>query len=251
MTPRRPSLAPLGTTSLARRGVLLAGPTLLLAGCGLLPSGTEDEDPAGGAPDEEAADLEGAAETEDESSPAPGTSATIEIDVLEVEDEMTAGGLMTRMSDSETMIHPHAQATVVATTLLDSLTAEQYTALTGKDVPEVDNPDPEAEEEQLATVILPGQLKRFLLTAWESTDSEWAPKVDPTYADLDITYGGNQEIRLDSPAAAMPSAAGPCSRSSTPPPARCRRPPRRDGRRHPGALAGRRFAPDHPGPADV
>ena len=189
--------------------MLLAGPTLLLAGCGLLPSGTEDEDPAGGAPDEEAADLEGAAETEDESSPAPGTSATIEIDVLEVEDEMTAGGLMTRMSDSETMIHPHAQATVVATTLLDSLTAEQYTALTGKDVPEVDDPDPEAEEEQLATVILPGQLKRFLLTAWESTDSEWAPKADPTYADLDITYGGNQEIRLDSP------SSGDAERSGT------------------------------------
>ncbi|MGO1283979.1 MAG: hypothetical protein ACTHUU_02595 [Brachybacterium sp.] len=200
MTPRRPSLAPLGTTSLARRGVLLAGPTLLLAGCGLLPSGTEDEDPAGGAPDEEAADLEGAAETEDESSPAPGTSATIEIDVLEVEDEMTAGGLMTRMSDSETMIHPHAQATVVATTLLDSLTAEQYTALTGKDVPEVDDPDPEAEEEQLATVILPGQLKRFLLTAWESTDSEWAPTPNSTPStSLNITYSGNQALRVDSP----------------------------------------------------
>ena len=200
MTPRRSSLAPLGTPSLARRGVLLAGPALLLAGCGLLPSGTADEDPAGGAPDEEAADLEGAAEAEDESSPAPGTSATVEIDVLEVEDEMTAGGLMTRMTDSETMIHPLAQATVIASALLDSLTPEQYTALTGEDVPEVDDPDPEAEEEQLATVILPGQLKKFLLTAWESTDPEWAPKANSSKrTSLNITYGGNQAIRIDSP----------------------------------------------------
>ena len=203
MTPRRSFSAPLAGTALARRGVLLFGPALLLAGCGMLPSRPEDEPSAGGGPEGEAAELEGATEPDEEAAPPPSTSATVDFDVIEVEDEITAGGLMSRTTDSETFIHPLAEATMVATTLLDSLTAEQFTALTGEDVPEVDDPDPGAEEdegEQFATVVLPGQLKKFLLTAWESTDPEWAPKANSSNrTSLNITYGGNQALRIDTP----------------------------------------------------
>lgn len=198
MTSRRPAHRSSTTSEIARRGVLVAGPALLLAGCGMLPGLGEDESTA--------ADGAGAAEdgpeaeeaTQEQSAPPANTVATADFDVLEVEDETTAGRLMSRVEDSETMIHPYAQATVIATTLLDSLTAEQFTALTGEEVPEVDSPDPDVDGEQLATVILPGEMKKFLLTAWESTDPEWAPAVDPTYTELYITYAGNQSIRLDS-----------------------------------------------------
>ncbi|MDN5601118.1 MAG: hypothetical protein L0G52_11355, partial [Brachybacterium sp.] len=107
MTSRRP-LPARSASSLARRGVLLSGPALLLAGCGLLPSGDSRAPSAGG---------DGAAEMTDEpgaSTPPPGSAATLEFDVIEVVDEIAAGNLMSRVEDSETMIHPFAQATVVA-----------------------------------------------------------------------------------------------------------------------------------------
>ncbi|MDN6303318.1 MAG: hypothetical protein L0J57_09770 [Brachybacterium sp.] len=179
----------------ARRGLLLAGPALLLAGCGLLPSGEEDQVPRGGVEDAEGG---GEAETSEEPAPDPATTATLDLTVGEVADEIVAGGLMSRLEGSETLIHPYAQATVVATTLLDSLTAEQYTALTGEEVPPAEG-GRETGEERPATTLLPGEMKRFLLTAWESTDPGWTPAPDPTYTALDITYGGNQQIRLDSP----------------------------------------------------
>lgn len=197
MPSRRPTHRCSTPSEIARRGVLVAGPALLLAGCGMLPGG-EDESTAAA----EGSSAEGGAEAEEapqeESAPPADTVATLDVDVLEVGDETTAGRLMSRVEDSETVIHPYAQATVIATALLDSLTAEQFTALTGEEAPEVDSPDPDADEEQLATVILPGEMKKFLLTAWESTDPEWAPAVDPTYTELYITYAGNQSIRLDS-----------------------------------------------------
>src|SRR5699024_4950627 len=166
MTPRR-SL-PRSASVLARRGVLLSGPALLLAGCGLLPSG-DSQAPS--------ADGDGAAEMTDGTeapTPPPGTAATLEFDVIEVADEITAGNLMSRVEDSETMLHPFAQATVVATTLLETLTAEQYTALTGEEAPPADDGD-DGGEAQTATTLLPGEMKRFLLTAWESTDPDWTP----------------------------------------------------------------------------
>lgn len=194
---RRPALRPSTAPGIARRGVLVVGPALLLAGCGLLPRGEGDENTDG----RDAAD--GGAEAEEasaeESAPPAGSVATAAFDVLEVEDETTAGRLMSRVEDSETMIHPFARATVIATTLLDSLTAEQFTALTGEEAPEVDSPDPEADGEQTATTILPGEMKKFLLTAWESSDAEWTPAVDSTFTELHIVYDGNESIRLDSP----------------------------------------------------
>ena len=192
MTPRRPLPTP-SASSLARRGVLLSGPALLLAGCGLLPSGGSQ------AP---SADGDGAAEMTDESgapTPPPGTAATLDFDVIEVVDEIAAGNLMSRVEDSETMIHPFAQATVVATTLLETLTAEQYTALTGEEAPPAEGGEEgEDGEAQPATTLLPGEMKRFLLTAWESTDPDWKPTPgDLLSTDLHLTHGGNEAIRLD------------------------------------------------------
>lgn len=188
MTPRR-SL-PRSASVLARRGVLLSGPALLLAGCGLLPSGGSQ------AP---SADGDGAAEMTDGTeapTPPPGTAATLEFDVIEVADEITAGNLMSRVEDSETMIHPFAQATVVATTLLETLTAEQYTALTGEEAPPADDGG-DGGEAQTATTLLPGEMKRFLLTAWESTDPDWTPTPSHLGTELHITHAGNEAIRLD------------------------------------------------------
>lgn len=179
----------------ARRGLLLAGPALLLAGCGLLPSAEEDQLPQGGGED---AERSGEAQTSEDSAPDRPTTATLDLTVVEVADKIVAGGLMSRLEGSETLIHPYAQATVVATVLLDSLTAEQYTALTGKEAPPAEGGQ-ETGEELPATTLLPGEMKRFLLTAWESTDPRWAPAPDPSYTALDITHGGNQQIRLDSP----------------------------------------------------
>ncbi|MGO3208498.1 hypothetical protein ACT3SQ_04955 [Brachybacterium sp. AOP42-C2-15] len=190
MTSRR-HLPARSASSLARRGVLLSGPALLLAGCGLLPSGDSRAPSAGG---------DGAAEVTDEpgaSTPPPGSAATLEFDVIEVVDEIAAGNLMSRVEDSETMIHPFAQATVVASTLLESLTAEQYTALTGQEAPPADGgAEGEGGEAQPATTLLPGTMKRFLLTAWESTDPDWRPTPSRLGTELHITHAGNEAIRL-------------------------------------------------------
>lgn len=182
MTPRRPSCRP--ATPFARRGVLLAGPTLLLAGCGLLPGGTDDEkggDAAAGQADEGAAD--GAAEATN-----PATSAVVDLQPTEVTDEAVAGRLMSRLETSQTLLAPRVKATVTASGLVDSLTAADYTALTGEEPPAADD----AEEGTAAETILPGERKQFLLAAWESTDSEWQPAVaSHNSTTLNITHGGN------------------------------------------------------------
>ena len=196
MTSRRPS------ATLARRGVLLSGPALLLAGCGLLPSGggsdaapdADDTDGDGGSRPADGADGDG---TTDQDAADPATSATLDITVLEVTDEVVAGGMMQRLETSETLVHPFARATVTATALLDSLTAEQYTALTGEEAPPPDGADPVGED-SAASTLLPGELKKFLLASWESTDSEWAPPPSLGLTTLQIAHGGNDEIRLDS-----------------------------------------------------
>jgi len=203
MTPRRLPSVPSSPIAVARRGVLIGGPALLLAGCGLLPAGGEDGTPAGGSDAAEGAEpADGSGAT----TPPPGTAATLDFDVLEVGDEVTAGNLMSRVEDSETLIHPYAQAAVVASVLLESLTAEQYTALTGEEVPPAEGgEDGEAEP---ATTVLPGEMKRFLLTAWESTDPGWTPQPDPHLStDLHIAHGGNEAIRLD------PAGEGDAERS--------------------------------------
>ncbi|WP_010551833.1 hypothetical protein [Brachybacterium paraconglomeratum] len=182
MTTRRPSRRP--ATPFARRGVLLAGPTLLLAGCGLLPGGTDDEkggDAAAGQADEDAAD--GAAEATN-----PATSAVVDLQPTEVTDEAVAGRLMSRLETSQTLLAPRVKATVTASGLVDSLTAADYTALTGEEPPAADD----AEEGTAAETILPGERKQFLLAAWESTDSEWQPAVfTHNSTTLNITHGGN------------------------------------------------------------
>ncbi|MGP5260071.1 hypothetical protein ACTXMW_08425 [Brachybacterium paraconglomeratum] len=182
MTTRRPSRRP--ATPFARRGVLLAGPTLLLAGCGLLPGGTDDEkggDAAAGQADEGAAD--GAAE-----AAHPATSAVVDLQPTEVTDEAVAGRLMSRLETSQTLLAPRVKATVTASGLVDSLTAADYTALTGEEPPAADD----AEEGNAAETILPGERKQFLLAAWESTDSEWQPAVaSHESTTLHITHGGN------------------------------------------------------------
>ncbi|MGN7212916.1 hypothetical protein [Brachybacterium paraconglomeratum] len=182
MTTRRPSRRP--ATPFARRGVLLAAPTLLLAGCGLLPSGTDDEkggDAAAGQADEGAAD--GAAEAAN-----PATSAVVDLQPTEVTDEAVAGRLMSRLEASQTLLAPRVKATVTASGLVDSLTAADYTALTGEEPPAADD----AEEGTAVETILPGERKQFLLAAWESTDSEWQPAVfTHNSTTLNITHGGN------------------------------------------------------------
>ena len=182
MTTRRPSRHP--ATPFARRGVLLAAPTLLLAGCGLLPSGTDDEkggDAAAGQADEGAAD--GAAEAAN-----PATRAVVDLQPTEVTDEAVAGRLMSRLEASQTLLAPRVKATVTASGLVDSLTAADYTALTGEEPPAADD----AEEGTAAETILPGERKQFLLAAWESTDSEWQPAVfTHNSTTLNITHGGN------------------------------------------------------------
>ena len=182
MTTRRPSRHP--ATPFARRGVLLAAPTLLLAGCGLLPSGTDDEkggDAAAGQADEGAAD--GAAEAAN-----PATSAVVDLQPTEVTDEAVAGRLMSRLEASQTLLAPRVKATVTASGLVDSLTAADYTALTGEEPPAADD----AEEGTAAETILPGERKQFLLAAWESTDSEWQPAVaSHNSTTLNIAHGGN------------------------------------------------------------
>src|SRR5699024_1429755 len=118
-------------------------------------------------------------------TPPPGTAATLEFDVIEVVDEIAAGNLMSRVEDSETMIHPSAQATVVATTLLETLTAEQYTALTGEEAPPAEaGEEGEDGEAQPATTLLPGEMKRFLLAALETADPDWMPSPSDSQSTL-------------------------------------------------------------------
>ena len=82
MTSRRPAHRSSTTSEIARRGVLVAGPALLLAGCGMLPGLGEDESTA--------ADGAGAAEdgpeaeeaTQEQSAPPANTVATADFDVL-------------------------------------------------------------------------------------------------------------------------------------------------------------------------
>ncbi|MFJ6041934.1 hypothetical protein [Brachybacterium paraconglomeratum] len=182
MTTRRPSRRP--ATPFARRGVLLAAPTLLLAGCGLLPGGTDDEkggDAAAGQADEGAAD--GAAQAAN-----PATSAVVDLQPTDVTDEAVAGRLMSRLEASQTLLALRVKATVTASGLVDSLTAADYTALTGEEPPAADD----AEEGTAVETILPGERKQFLLAAWESTDSEWQPAVfTHNSTTLNITHGGN------------------------------------------------------------
>lgn len=199
MTPR--SLPRSASTTLARRGILLASPALLLAGCGLMPGGDEASGAGAGEPTAagEAGDA-GSAEggNEETAAAATSTSAVTDVTVLEVQDEVEAGGLMQRLEDSETLRHPYAAITVTATALLESLTAEQFTALTGEEVPPADGQEDAGGEPGPATELLPGELKKFLLASWESTDSEWAPDPSKTVTELCIAYGGNDDIRLES-----------------------------------------------------
>ena len=188
MTSRRPSLT---RSSVARRGVLLGSPALLLAGCGLLPSGAEAEAPE--AADDGTAD---APERAEESAADPATSAVLDLTAVEVEDEVVAGGLMKRLETTETLLHPHAAISVTATALLDSLTAEQYTALTGEDAPLPEGADP-SDDGPPATTLLPGEMKAFLLASWESTDPKWRPTTSSDLTSLHIAHGGNDEIYLD------------------------------------------------------
>ena len=196
MTSRRlPSLLP--DDPLARRGVLLAAPTLLLAGCGLLPTGAreeEDSDSADERADEGAADgaagnANGAEADEDAAAADPAISAVIEMHPTEVTDEAVAGRLMARLENAKTMLAPYVKATVTASGVVDSLTAAEYTALTGEEPPKADG----AEDDTPAETILPGERKQFFLAAWESTDSDWQPGVSgfsPTA--MDIMHEGNE-----------------------------------------------------------
>src|SRR5699024_12718111 len=94
-------------------------------------------------------------------TPPPGTAATLEFDVIDVVGGIAGGNLMSRVEDSETMIHPFAQATVVATTLLETLTAEQYTALTGEEAPPAEGGEAGGGgEAQPATTPRRGQVQR-------------------------------------------------------------------------------------------
>ncbi len=190
MTTRRPSFL-LPAESLARRGVLLAAPTLLLAGCGLLPSGAGEETDGDAAEEPTGADgAEGGAEADEDAAAAdPATSAVVELRPTEVTDEAVAGGLMTRLENAQTMLAPNVKATVTASGLLDSLTAAEYTALTGEEPPAADG----AEDDTPAETILPGERKQFLLAAWESTDPEWQPAITEHESTvLDITHEGNE-----------------------------------------------------------
>ena len=185
MTTRRPSRRP--TTPFARRGVLLAAPTLLLAGCGMIPGL-----PTGGAgrgEDQEGSDGAGDVEATNEPA-APTDSAVADLSVVEVEDEAAAQKLLTELADSQTLLAPFVKATMTHSALLDSLTAEDYTALTGQEPPVPEG----SEGGEPATTVLPGEGKQFLLAAWESTDSEWEPAMERPATRLTITHEENDEI---------------------------------------------------------
>lgn len=168
--------------------MLLAAPTLLLAGCGMLPglpgaSGDGESDDA----DAQATDGDGAEET------TAADSAVVELTAVEVADTAAAEELMTPLEGGQALQHPLAQVTVTATALLDSLEAAAYTALTGEEAPRAD----EGTEE--ASVVLPGEGKQFLLASWESTDPEWEFTSKTPSTELKIMVGGNQGLPIDNP----------------------------------------------------
>src|SRR5699024_11868636 len=85
-----------------------------------------DDAAAEGSVEDAADDVDDAQAVEDADEQAPGaasTQAVLDITVVEVEDEIVAGGLMQRLEGSETLRHPFAEVTVTSTALLDSLTA--------------------------------------------------------------------------------------------------------------------------------
>ena len=184
MTTRRPSRRP--AMPFARRGVLLAAPTLLLAGCGMLPG-------LPGAPqeDEEKDDAAAAADASEET--AATHSAVVELTAVELDDTAAAEQLMTPLEGGQTLLHPLAQVTVTATALLDSLEASAYTALTGEEAPQAD------EGTEAASVVLPGEGRQFLLASWESTDPEWDFTSKTLSTDLKIMVGGNEALTIDAP----------------------------------------------------
>lgn len=181
MTTRRPSRRP--AMPFARRGVMLAAPTLLLAGCGMLPG-------LPGAPqeDEEKDDAAAAADASEETAAAH--SAVVELTAVEVDDTAAAEQLMTPLEGGQTLLHPLAQVTVTATALLDSLEASAYTALTGEEAPQAD------EGTGAASVVLPGEGRQFLLASWESTDPEWSFVDKVLSTALEIMVGGNRTLSL-------------------------------------------------------
>ncbi|MGO1225898.1 MAG: hypothetical protein ACTMH5_03605 [Brachybacterium sp.] len=185
MTSRRPSVP---TATLARRGVLLASPTLLLAGCGLLPLPDLRGGPAGG---DGAADGAGA--------PSPSTAgaadgvATVDLAPTVLEDAEDAADLVRALEDSTTLRNPWSALTVTGTALLEELTAEVFTRLTGEEPPAADDADEELSGAP-ATTIRPPEGRAFLLATWESTDSEWqpAPRGSVSTA-ISLAVGGNVE----------------------------------------------------------
>lgn len=142
-------------------------------------------------------DGDGAAEAPEESAADTATSAVLDLTAVEVEDEAATEVLMQRLEASETLLYPHAAISVTGTALLDSLTAEQHTALTGEDAPLPEGADP-YDDGPPATTVLPGETKAFLLASWESTDPEWRPALSTNPTTLHIAYDGNDEIWLDS-----------------------------------------------------
>lgn len=186
MTPRRPALLP--ADPLARRGLLLAAPVLLMSGCGMLGGGADD--PA--APDdgdESAADGASA-----EGGDAPSQSAVVDLSPVEVTEEAAAAELMTPLEGVTPLRHPYAEITVTASALLDQLDAEAFTALTGEEPPAAED----AEDGSLAATVLPGPQKQFLLAAWESTDPEWDFIEKAPSTALHVMVGGNEAILVDS-----------------------------------------------------
>ena len=180
MTTRRPSRRP--AMPFARRGVMLAAPTLLLAGCGMLPG-------LPGEPQDEETD-DGAAAGDASYETAAADSAVVELAAVEVDDTAAAEQLMTPLDGGQTLLHPLAQVTVTASALLDSLEASAYTALTGEEAPQAD------EGTELASVVLPGEGRQFLLASWESTDPEWSFVDRVLSTALEIMVGGVRTLSL-------------------------------------------------------
>lgn len=204
MTPRYPHAAlpdtatagpgpgPAGVTSsrLARRGVLLSAPVLLLTGCGMLPIGAGASD---GDADAEGASADGSSQ-EGEADARSATTATLEIMPTPIEDVRDIGDLVDAV-ETETLRAPWAQVTVTGTALLPELSAEKYTALTGEEPPAADG-----GTEQAATRIVPGDLKAFLVAGWASTDPEWQPATGAGRGTtISLGVGGNAERSLAHP----------------------------------------------------
>lgn len=183
---------------IARRGVLLGAPTLMLAGCGLL-SGDDVQEPAADDGPHEEVGADGAGEADEaqeleQIEDRPSGAATMDLDAVIIEDVLDIGDLITPLDGSQTLIHPLAAITVTGVALLHELTPEKYTELTGKDAPAADD-----DEDVEATVIRPGDLKAFLVASWESTDPGWQPAGTGGSTTLSLAVGGNVESRLVRP----------------------------------------------------